>query len=143
MPSNIAENAIYIYVVIVPNFIQTFSFIIIHYKAQNIFTGLCKIENHSGKLEFYCKDHNELCCSFCITKIKKEGIGQHTDCNIYTIEDIFEEKKKNFENNIKSLEDLSGVLNSKELNEIIENIEKNREEIELDIEKTFMKYEMN
>ena len=89
------------------------------------------------------KDHNELCCSFCITKIKKEGIGQHTDCNICTIEDIFEEKKKNFENNIKSLEDLSGVLSSKELNEIIENIEKNKEEIELDIEKTFMKYEMN
>ena len=41
-------------------------------KAQNIFTGLCKIENHSGKLEFYCKAHNELCCAFCITKIKKK-----------------------------------------------------------------------
>ena len=103
-------------------------------KAQNIFTELCKIENHSGKLE---------CCAFCITKIKKEGIGQHTDCNICTIEDIFEEKKKNFENNIKSLEDLSGVLSSKELNEIIENIEKNKEKVKLDIEKTFMKYEMN
>ena len=52
-------------------------------------------------------------------------------------------KEKKFWDNIKSLEDLSGVLSSKELNEIIENIEKNKEEIELDIEKTFMKYEMN
>ena len=61
---------------------------------KEIFTGLCKIENHSGKLEFYCKDHNELCCAYCITKIKRKGLGQHTDCNLCNIEDIFEEKKK-------------------------------------------------
>ena len=63
--------------------------------TKDIFTGLCKIENHSGKLDFYCKDHKELCCAYCITKIKKEGLGQHTDCNICIciIEDIFDEKK--------------------------------------------------
>ena len=63
---------------------------------KDIFTGLCNIENHSGKLDFYCKNHNELCCAYCITKIKKEGLGQHTDCNICVIEDLFEEKKKKF-----------------------------------------------
>jgi len=108
---------------------------------KDIFTGLCKIENHSGKLDFYCKDHKELCCAYCITKIKKEGLGQHTDCNICIIEDIFEEKKNNLENNIKSLENLTESFKSsiKELNEIIENIDKNKEEIKLEIQKTFTK----
>ena len=108
---------------------------------KEIFTGLCKIENHSGKLDFYCKDHNELCCAYCITKIKRKGLGQHTDCNILNIEDIFEEKKNNLENNIKSLENLSESFQSsiKELNEIIENIDKNKEEIKLEIQKTFTK----
>jgi len=108
---------------------------------NEIFTGLCKIDNHTAKLEFYCKDHNELCCAFCIAKIKKEGLGQHTDCKVCIIEDIFEEKKKNLENNIKNLEKLSEAFESsiKELNEIIENIDKNKEEIKLDIQKIFTK----
>ena len=108
---------------------------------NEIFTGLCKIGNHSAKLEFYCKDHNELCCGFCITKIKKEGLGQHTDCKVCIIEDIFEEKKNNLDNNIKTLENLSETfkISIKELNEIIENIDKNKEEIKLEIQKTFTK----
>ena len=109
--------------------------------TNEIFTGLCKIENHSAKLDFYCKNHNELCCAYCITKIKKEGLGQHTDCNICIIEDIFEEKKNNLENNIKSLENLSETFKSsiKELNQIIENIDKNKEEMKSEIQKTFTK----
>ena len=108
---------------------------------KEIFTGICKIENHSGMLDFYCKDHNELCCAYCITKIKRNGLGQHTDCNIYNIEDIFEEKTKNLESNIKSLENLSEIfkLSIKELNEIFEKIDKNKEEIKLEIQKTFTK----
>jgi len=108
---------------------------------NEIFTGLCKIENHSGKLEFYCKDHNELCCGFCITKIKKDGLGQHTNCKVCIIEDIFEEKKNNLDNNIKTLENLSETfkISIKELNEIIENIDKNKEEIKLEIQKIFTK----
>ena len=109
--------------------------------TKDIFTGLCKIENHSGKLDFYCKVHKELCCAYCITKIKKEGLGQHIDCNICIIEDIFDEKKNNLENNIKSLENLTETFKSsiKELNEIIENIDKNKEEIKLEIQKIFTK----
>ena len=109
--------------------------------TKDIFTGLCKIDNHSGKLDFYCKDHKELCCAYCITKIKKEGLGQHTDCKVCIIEDIFEEKKNNLDNNIKTLENLSETfkISIKELNEIIENIDKNKEEIKLEIQKTFTK----
>ena len=45
--------------------------------------------------------------------------------------------KNNLENNIKSLENLTETFKSsiKELNEIIENIDKNKEEIKLEIQK--------
>ena len=56
--------------------------------VKEIFTGLCKIENHSLTLEFFCRTYNELCCSHCITKIKRKGRGQHTDCPICNIENI-------------------------------------------------------
>ena len=60
-----------------------------------IFTGICKELNHKKELEYYCKNHNQLCCVGCISKIKGKGNGQHTDCNICFIEDIKEIKKKN------------------------------------------------
>ena len=49
---------------------------------NEIFTGFCQEKNHLEKLEFYCKNHNKLCCSSCIAKIKREGKSQHTDCNV-------------------------------------------------------------
>ena len=61
---------------------------------NEIFTGLCKYKNHKDEYEFFCKTHNELCCAVCISKIKKEGKGQHTDCDVCLIEDIKNEKKK-------------------------------------------------
>ena len=61
---------------------------------NNIFTGFCQKKNHYDKLEFYCKTHNELCCSGCISIIKKEGKGDHTDCDVCLIEDIKSEKKR-------------------------------------------------
>ena len=108
---------------------------------KEIFTGLCKMEEHCSKLEFFCKTHNELCCSHCITKIKIKGKGQHTDCNICALDDIVEEKAKNLDKNIKSLESLSEIFQSsiKELNEIFSKIDKNKEEIKLNIQKTFTK----
>ena len=59
---------------------------------KDIFTGFCKEEGHSDKLEYFCKNHNQLCCSSCIVKIKKKGKGQHTDCDVYIIEDIKADK---------------------------------------------------
>ena len=50
--------------------------------SNEIFTGLCKEENH-----------NKLCCGLCICKIKGNGNGQHNDCEICLIKDIKEEKK--------------------------------------------------
>ena len=62
---------------------------------KEIFIDLCKEKNHHHKLEFYCKNHNQLCCVACISKIEAKGYGQHKNCNICIIEDIKEEKKIN------------------------------------------------
>ena len=61
---------------------------------NEVFTGLCKEENHSIELEYYCKTHNVLCCSKCIAKIKEKGNGQHRDCDVCFIEDFENEKKE-------------------------------------------------
>ena len=42
---------------------------------NDIFTGICKEKNHINKLEYFCKNHNQLCCAACITKIKCKGKG--------------------------------------------------------------------
>lgn len=60
---------------------------------NNLFTGLCKEENHSDNLDYFCKNHNKLCCAACISKIKSNGNGQHTDCEVCNIEEIKEEKE--------------------------------------------------
>ena len=52
---------------------------------KDIFTGFCKEENHHEELDFYCKNHNILCCSSCICRIKKNK-GQHHDCDVCSIE---------------------------------------------------------
>ena len=31
-------------------------------EKKEIFIDECKEENHNAKLEFYCKEHNTLCC---------------------------------------------------------------------------------
>ena len=66
---------------------------------SEIFIGLCKEENHFSELEFFCKNHNTLCCSKCITKIKNEQYGKHRDCDVYLIKDIENEKKNTLKNN--------------------------------------------
>ena len=109
-------------------------------KNQNeIFTGYCKEKDHFNKLKYYCKNHNQLCCAACITKIKGEGDGQHTDCNVCIIEEIKQEKKNKLKENIKYLEDLS--LNFKQaldkLKQIYDKINNDKEEIKLNILKIF------
>ena len=81
------------------------------YKLENqiedIFTEFCEEKDHFNKLDFFCKNHNILCCSSCISKIKGKGFGQHSNCDIYFLEDIKSEKKNKLEENIQSLEQLS------------------------------------
>ena len=59
---------------------------------NEIFIDECKENNHNYKLEFYCKVHNTLCCLGCISRIKEEGYGQHSDCDVCHIKHIKSEK---------------------------------------------------
>ena len=107
--------------------------------SKLIFTGFCKEPNHLEKLEYFCKNHNALCCASCITKIKKNGKGQHTDCDVCVLSDIKDEKKNKLKENIKTLEDLSKNLEEsiKKLKSLSENVDKKKEEIKLKIQKVF------
>ena len=79
---------------------------------NEIFTGFCKEENHNNPLLFLCKSHNKLCCGACLSKIKKKGNGQHSDCDVCLIEEIKDEKKNKLKENIDNLEKLSKVFES-------------------------------
>ena len=106
-----------------------------------IFTGFCNKENHFVKLEYFCKNHNILCCDSCISKIKKNGKGEHHDCDVCLIQDIKEEKKNKLNDNLKCLEDLSKTLNNSvnKLKTIFEKINEDKEKIKLEIANIFTK----
>ena len=74
---------------------------------KELFTGFCQEENHNNKLEYFCKNHNQLCCDSCIIKMSGQGKGQHKDCDICFIKDIKEEKKNKLIDNINTLEKLN------------------------------------
>ena len=113
----------------------------INEEIKEIFTEFCNEENHGIKLEFYCKNHNILCCAACICKMKEKGYGFHKDCEICIIENIKEEKKQKLENNIKILEELNKNIDNsiKELKNIFDNIIKEKDEIKIKIQKIFTK----
>jgi len=108
---------------------------------KDIFINICKKINHFNKLEFYCKNHNQLCCVACISKIETKEFGQHKNCDICIIEDIKEEKKNKLKDNIKYLEDLSNNLDNsiKELKIVFNKINKNKEELKTKIQNIFTK----
>ena len=108
---------------------------------KDIFTGFCKEENHLEKLDFFCRNHNALCCSSCLCKIKKKNKGQHHDCDVCVIEDIKDEKKNKLSDNFKYLENLAKNV-EKSINDvknIFEKIEENKEKIKADIQNIFTK----
>ena len=108
---------------------------------NQIFTGICKVEQHSEKLKYFCKTHNVLCCAQCITKIKDDENGQHKDCSICLIDDIKDVKKNNLSDNLKSLENFSLSLQDsiKEIKIIFEKINENKENIKTKIQQIFTK----
>ena len=108
---------------------------------DDIFTGICNEPNHTNKLEFYCKSHNKLCCVACLCKFKEKGNGQHSDCNVCSIENIMEEKKSKLAENIKKLEEFSEKIKEsiKKLKEIFEKINEDKEKIKMNISKIFTK----
>jgi hypothetical protein len=109
--------------------------------VKEIFTGLCPEINHGKELDYFCSDHNQLCCVVCLSKVKDNGYGKHSDCKFCKIEEIKDEKKNKLAENIKNLEELSNTINNsiKELKEMIEKINKSKEEIKLKIAKVFAK----
>ena len=110
-------------------------------KEDEIFSGVCKVKNHPMKLEYFCKEHNQLCCAACLCKVNDNGDGQHKDCDACNIKIIKDEKKNKLKENIKILEDLSNSFNNifKELKEIFEKVEKNKEDLKLTVQKAFTK----
>ena len=110
-------------------------------QIEDIFTGFCKEENHPNKLEFFCKNHNTLCCAACLCKISKKGIGLHKDCDVCLIEDIKDEKNDKIKSNIKYLEEISNTLQESinNMKIIFEKIIKNKEDLKLNIQNIFTK----
>ena len=108
---------------------------------NEIFTGNCKEKDHKSKIRYFCKNHNQLCCGDCITKIEGEGNGQHKDCDICFIKDIKEVKKNKLKENIKCLEDLSNQLEQSinDLKNLFDKINENKESLKLKIQNIFTK----
>ena len=109
---------------------------------NNNFINECKIENHDkSQLKFFCKNHNILCCAYCINKINNFGIGEHFNCDFCHINDIKEEKRNKLKENIDALNNLSNNIEQiiNKLKIIIEKINKNKEDLKLNIQKLFTK----
>ena len=109
-----------------------------HKINQDLLASVCQEKNHRNELNYFCKKHNKLCCIYCISKIKNNEIGQHSNCDVCFIEEIEEEKKKKLEENIKILEELSNNLKDSinasklsmdKINDIKESIKKNIQQI--------------
>ena len=73
---------------------------------NEVFIDTCQENNHNIKLELYCKNHNTLCCVACTSRLKEEGYGQHSDCDVCHIKNIKDEKKNKLKENINNLEKL-------------------------------------
>ena len=106
---------------------------------NSIFTGFCNETEHHVELEYFCKTHNIFCCAKCISKFQNNGNGKHAKCDVCLIKDIKDEKKEKLNANIKILEDLSNNLNKSidELKIIFEKMNKNKEDLQLKIQKIF------
>ena len=108
---------------------------------KEIFTGYCKEEKHNNELVFFCKTHNQLCCAACLSKIRKKGNGQHSQCLVCEIEDIKNEKKLTLKDNIKTLENLSITLDDtiNQLKAMLDRINEDKEKLKIYIQQVFTK----
>ena len=112
---------------------------IINDNINELFNEICKEEKNHSKLNYFCKNHNKLCCLSCIAKIKGEGIGQHKDCDVFFIKEIKDEKINKLKENIKYLEDFSKSLelSINELKNLFNEINENKEQLKIDVQKIF------
>ena len=100
-----------------PEFVDNHNLINLDKDLNDFFIDICKHEGHNNKLEFFCKNHNTLCCLGCVCKIKVDGYGQYSNFNCCYINDIKEEKKNKLKENINHLEELSNKF-EKSMNEL-------------------------
>ena len=110
-------------------------------EKKDNFIDLCNEHNHLSKFEYFCKTHNKLCCVKCIAKIKDENNGQHKDCDIISLKEIKIEKEKKFKENYDKLEEISKNLENtiNQFKVLIEQINKDKEDLILGIQKVFTK----
>ena len=108
---------------------------------QDLMLDICQEKNHGNELNYFCKNHNKLCCIFCISKIKNKEIGQHSNCDVCFFEEIEEEKKKKLEENLKILEELSQNIKQQiiDTKKSMNKINENKESIKKDIQQIFTK----
>ena len=101
----------------------------------------CEEKEHIDKIRYYCKNHNKLCCGLCITKIKDEELGQHTNCDVCKIKDIKEEKKSKLKENLKQLEDLSKNIEESinKIKAIYDQVSEKKEGLKLKVQQIFTK----
>ena len=106
---------------------------------EDIFTGYCQEKSHPYILEYFCKTHNKLCCAACISKIKNKGNGKHSNCDVFDIEKIKEEKKKELKANIEKLEELFKNLEKTifSLEDIFKKINEDKEKLKMEVQKIF------
>ena len=115
---------------------------IINLKDVNeVFIDVCKERNHPNKLELYCKEHNTLCCAGCTSKIKDEGYDQHFDCDVFTLQNIKDEKRNKLKENINYLVQLNAQMDKSfvEIKKISEEFNKNKEELKNRVQNIFTK----
>ena len=108
---------------------------------KDTFIGYCLEKNHLNELNYYCKQHNILCCGLCITKIKDKKNGQHSNCDICLIEDIEKEKHDKLKENIQRLDNMTNNLKDRidELKNIFNKINENKENLKLKVQNIFTK----
>ena len=108
---------------------------------KELFTGYCTENNHNIPLEYFCKSHNILCCAACVTKIKGEGKGQHSTCDVCLLKEIKEEKISKLKENINLLEQLNNNLGKSfnNLNKLFIDINQSKEELKVKIQNIFTK----
>ena len=106
-----------------------------------LFLNICKKSNHNMKLQYFCEDHNVLCCAACISKIRTNGNGIHNNCSVYPIEKIINKKKSMLPENTKHLENISKTMDKtiNELKALFEKLNKRKEQLKEDIKNIFTK----
>ena len=107
--------------------------------SNEIFSGICQEKNHKMKLEYFCKTHNILCCSACLSSIKTNGNGKHRDCVTCSLKKIKNIKKNKLSENILYLEKLSNTIEQSinELKNVFKIINENKENLKIKIQKIF------